>query len=151
MQLHVLLREAESDVLDQAYSTLQRVHGSHYEAAGEAFTRDRLADLFRLVVSALEARDLAAISSYSERVATERFNQGFDIAEVQAAFNALEAAAWSRVVADVPADELAEAIGLLSTVLGFGKDALAREYVELACRRHVHSLDLSALFAGAQT
>lgn len=151
MQLHVLLRDAEHDVLDLAYSTLQRGHSTHYETAGEAFTRDRLADLFRLVVAAIEARDLAAISSYATQVATERFNQGFDIAEVQAAFNALEGAAWSRVVADVPADELAEAIGLLSTVLGFGKDALAREYVELASRRHVHSLDLSALFAGAQT
>lgn len=151
MQLHVLLREAEPDVLDEAYSTLQRLHGTHYEVAGEASTRDRLSDLFRLVVAAIEARDLAAIGSYSEQVAVERFNQGFDIAEVQAAFNALESAAWSRVVAGVPAEELAEAIGLLSTVLGFGKDALARKYVELASERHVHSLDLSALFAGANS
>ena len=41
-----------------------------------------------------------------------------------------------------------EAIGLLTTVLGFGKDAVARKYLSLACKRHVPSLDLSALFAG---
>ena len=39
---------------------------------------------------------------------------------------------------------------LLSTVLGFGKDALARTFVELASKRHVRSLDLTALFAGTQ-
>jgi len=47
-----------------------------------------------------------------------------------------------------PPDELAEAVGLLSTILGFGKDALARTYVSLASHRRVPSLDLSALFSG---
>jgi hypothetical protein len=36
----------------------------------------------------------------------------------------------------------------MSTVLGAGKDALARTYVSLAGHRHVTSLDLSALFRG---
>ena len=57
---------------------------------------------------------------------------------------------WRRVAADVPPADLAEAIGLLSTILGFGKDALARRYVSLATQRHVPSLDLSALFDGTE-
>jgi hypothetical protein len=69
---------------------------------------------------------------------------------VQTAFNTLEEAMWKRVVADVPPAELAEAIGLLSTTLGFGKDALARRYVSLASARHVPTLDLSALFVGTE-
>ena len=56
---------------------------------------------------------------------------------------------WRRVVAAEPPDALAECIGLLSTVLGAGKDALARTYVSLASHRRVPSLDLSALFEGA--
>ncbi|MDQ1247211.1 MAG: hypothetical protein QG597_1581 [Actinomycetota bacterium] len=55
---------------------------------------------------------------------------------------------WRQVIVAVPADELPEAIGLLTTVLGFGKDALARTYVSQACKRHVPSLDLTAMFAG---
>jgi hypothetical protein len=57
---------------------------------------------------------------------------------------------WRRIVAAAPPADLAEAVGLLSTVLGFGKDTLARTYVALATRSHVPSLDLSALFAGPQ-
>lgn len=53
------------------------------------------------------------------------------------------------VVAAEPPSELAECIGLLGTVLGVGKDALARSYVSLASHRHVPSLDLSALCEGA--
>jgi len=48
----------------------------------------------------------------------------------------------------VAGDELAESLGLLTTVLGVGKDALARTYVSLASHEHVPSLDLRALFEG---
>jgi hypothetical protein len=99
-------------------------------------------------VDAIKDRDLAEMSVFAEQVARRRFDQGFDIAEVQAAFNALEEAMWRHLVDAVEPEELAEAVGLLSTVLGYGKDTLARTYVSLASSRHVPSLDLSALFAG---
>jgi hypothetical protein len=67
---------------------------------------------------------------------------------VQTAFNVLEEAMWRKIVAVTPPEHLAEAIGLLTTVLGAGKDALARTYVALATNQHVASLDLGALFQG---
>ena len=70
------------------------------------------------------------------------------IGEVQTAFNVLEESMWRHVVAEVPTDELVESLGLLSTVLGVGKDVLARTYVSLASHEHVTSLDLRALFEG---
>lgn len=148
MQLDALLLEAEPEILDAAYSALHCSHVTHYELAGEAFTRQALTDLFGLVVSAIQSRDLAAMSTFAEQIAVDRFNVGYDISEVQMAFNSLEDAMWRRVVSAAPPDELAEAIGLLSTVLGYGKDTVARKYLSLACKRHVPSLDLSALFGG---
>jgi hypothetical protein len=151
MDVAALLVTHEQEVLDEAYAALERSHVTHYEAAGESFTRQGLGDLFRLVVASIKDRDLAEMSLYAEEVAAKRFDQGFDISEVQMAFNALEEVMWRRIVATAPPDELAEAVGLLSTVLGFGKDALARKYVSLASERHVPSLDLTALFAGIES
>jgi hypothetical protein len=151
MELDALLSEAETAVLDEAYAVLEHAHARHYEAAGEIVARQRLTELFGLVVAAIRTRELAALSVHCEEIAEERFNQGYDISEVQCAFNALEEAMWRRVVSAVSGDELVEAIGLLSTVLGFGKDTVARTYVSLASNRHVPSLDLSALFAGANS
>ena len=150
MDLAALLLQSQTSILEDSHAALERSHVHHYEAAGEEFTRQRLEDLFTLVVSAIRDRDLAQVSVFSRRIAEERFNQGFDIGEVQAAFNALEETTWRHVVASAPPEELAEATGLLSTVLGFGKDVLARAYVSLASKRHVPSLDLTALFAGTQ-
>jgi len=145
----LLLRE-RADVLDEAFTALKRSHHAHYEEAGDALTRERLAELFDLVVTALHDRELAPVGAYCDEIASRRFSAGFDITEVQTAFNTLEEAMWRRVAADVPPADLAEAIGLLSTILGFGKDALARRYVSLATQRHVPSLDLSALFDGTE-
>lgn len=149
MDLDDLLLEAESTVVDDAYSCLHHAHVTHYELAGEAFTRQALANLFTLVLDAIRDRDLAEMSTFAEGIAVDRFNHGYDISEVQVAFNSLEDAMWRRVVAKAAPEALAEAVGLLSTVLGYGKDAVARKYLSLACQRHVPSLDLSALFAGA--
>ena len=101
-------------------------------------------------MTAIGNRDLAGVSAYAVNVAEERFKAGFDISEVQAAFNAIEEAMWRQIVESAAPEDLAEATGLMNTVLGFGKDVLARTYVSLASRRHVRSLDLSAMFAGTQ-
>lgn len=151
MNVDILLGGARDDILDEAFAALESTHAVHYAKEGEPFTRQRLADLYDLVVAAIHGRDLAGIESYSETVARERYSAGFDISEVQAAFNSLERAMWHRLVAEVPPQDLARAVGLLSTVLGAGKDVLARTYVSLATEHHVRSLDLTALFDGASS
>jgi hypothetical protein len=102
-----------------------------------------------LVAECLKRRTLIPISSYAQGVAQQRFDSGFEIAEVQTAFNVAEEAIWHVVIARLPADCLIEAAGLVGTVLGAGKDALARTWVSLAAGEHVTSLDLTALFEGA--
>jgi hypothetical protein len=150
VDIHNLLVGQRPEVLEEAFAALQRSQPPHYQAAGEDFTLDRLGGLFDLVVAAMRSRGLETVGAYCEDIAERRFAAGFGISEVQTAFNTLEEAMWKRVIADVPPEELAEAVGLLSTILGYGKDALARRYVSLASHRHVPTLDLSALFAGLE-
>ena len=148
MNVADLLEQRRSAVLEDSFAAVHSSHPAHYEKAGEAFTQERLGDLFDLVVAALRERHLAQVGAYCEDIAQRRFEEGFGISEVQTAFNALEQAMWNRVVSEVPPDELVEAVGLLTTVFGFGKDALARRYVSLATRRRVPTLDLTAMFGG---
>jgi len=148
MKLVEVLDAAQGEVLQEAAEALERSHLRHYELAGVEGSSQRLTDLYALALDCLSTRTLGPMSDYAALVAKERFVAGFDIAEVQTAFNVLEEAIWKVVVPKIPADELAEATGLIGTVLGAGKDALARTWVSLATSRHVPSLDLSALFEG---
>ena len=144
---NVLNDQAES-IVDVAMLALQRSHEPHYAEAGNQVSRERLTALLALVADCVATRNLVPMIERATALADERFDGGFDISEVQVAFHVLEEAIWSRVVSVTPQDELVEAIGLIGTVVGAGRDALARQYVARASRQHVTSLDLSALFRG---
>ena len=126
MDLVAVLAAAKDEVLTASAAALGRAHLAHYERAGPEGSSQRLADLYQLVVTCLSERRLEPMSEYAETVARERFSAGFDIAEVQTAFNVLEESIWKVVVPGTPPAELAEPTGRIGTVLEAGKDSLAR-------------------------
>ena len=145
-----LLRSQAEVILDGSTAALERSNEQHYAQAGSEAARERFARLLELVTVSVEKRDLVPMIDYATRIANERFDAGFDIREVQRAFHVLEETIWETVVESVPQSELAESLGLVGTVLGAGRDALARTYVSRASQQHVPSLDLSALFRGGR-
>lgn len=144
-----LLERERGEIVAAAGAALARAHVRHYESDGPREMTRRLDALYDTLLEALGSHDLAAITRHAEHVAEERFDAGYDLSEVQTAFNVLEEAIWARALAAVEPARLAETLGLVTTVLGAGKDALARRYVSLAAGAHAPSLDLRALFAGA--
>jgi hypothetical protein len=150
MSVDVVLSVAADEIVDEAYGELHPSVHPHYHAMGEAETRQYLTRLFALVVQGVEAREAVHMVQHAEEIAEERFHAGFDLAEVQAAFNALEQAMWRRVVAVEDPSELLASVGVLSSILGAGKDALARVYVNLASYRHAPHVDVEALYGGTE-
>lgn len=148
MNLTQLLQEKREEIVSAAALNLNRSHLPHYEQAGPAESRERSARLYDLIQQSIAERHLEPLIAYAERIAQERFAAGYDLLEVQTAFNVLEEAIWHHLIQACPPAELAEAIGLVSTVQGAAKDALARQYVSLASQTKVTTLNLGALFGG---
>jgi len=144
-----LKREREA-IVDAAASALEGRHVRHYETTDPAEVRGRLQTLFDHMLAAAAERDLSQMVTYAKHVAQERFEAGYDLSEVQSAFNALEEAAWRRVFDSLDPADFAQTLGLVSTILGAAKDALGRAYVSLATDAHAPSMDLKALFAGSE-
>ncbi len=145
--LEMLTQEGDA-IVESAATALERSGLRHYAEAGPDAAHDRIEALYALVLQSVSTRDLVPMVEYATQVARERFEAGFDISEVQAGFHMLEQAIWSTVIEAMDPSGLAEALGLVGTVLGAGRDALASTYVSLASHQHVPSLDLSALFRG---
>lgn len=149
MNLLQLLEAQRDEILDEASEALSRAHLRHYEASGTDENRSRVARLLELTLESVRTRDLVPMLDHARAVARERFRDGFDLQEVQTAFNVLEEVIWRRITGHLDPPGYPEAFGLASTVLGAGKQALAVEYVSLASQQGgVRSLDLSALFKG---
>ena len=149
MDLQELLTRDGDQIVAEASAALTRSQLAHYAEAGYAVGQERLARLFQLMAQGIADRNLVPVMDYMAAVADDRFHAGYAIREVQIAINVLEEAIWNDIVANMPPDELAQALGLAATVLGAAKDSLARAYVSLASRQKAPSLDLSALFEGS--
>jgi len=149
MDIIQLLEEHAAAIVDTAVEALERVALKHYKSRETGKNRERLNKLFELAADSISRKNLIPMVEYSELVARERFQEGFDIQEVQSAYNVLEEVLWKQITENMSPDDYPEAFGMVSTVLGAGKQALAIEYVSLASKRHVRSLDLSFEFQGA--
>jgi hypothetical protein len=148
MTLSQLLKNHEKEILATAQQSVRRAHLTHYEKVGDEATYQRLQSLYRLTAEAIVDRSLESMIAYSKKIARERYEAGFDLSEVQTAFNVFEEAIWIEILKSVAPAKLAEALGLVGTALGAGKDALAREYVSLASKTKAPSLNLQSLFSG---
>lgn len=142
-----VLEEERASILDVAAESIRHSR-TRYVSAGQDETRRRIEVLYDELLQALSSRDLGGVIDYARELGAERFESGYDLSEVQGAFNAVEEAAWTELCGRQRPEQLALSLGLVSTVLGAAKDALGREYVSLASQTHAPSLDLRALFTG---
>ncbi len=150
MNLNQLLKERADDILVAAYAAMARAHLPNYETTGIASTQQRVKALYELTQRCVAEKNFTPMRIHAQTIATERFESGFDLWEVQTAFNVLEEAIWRRILQELPPTEFAEALSLVSTVLGAGKDTLARTYVTLASKTHAPTLNIQSLFAGTE-
>ncbi len=150
MNLPELLHNEGPSILKSAMEAMQKVHARHYDQAGAEHLHQRLKALFTLIVRGIKDRNLTPMVNHAEAIAVERYTAGYDLWEVQAAFNALEESIWTHILREVPSSEYAEALGLISTILGAGKDALARRYVALAVKGNTATFNLQSLFSGTE-
>ncbi|MBI5472280.1 MAG: hypothetical protein HY961_08035 [Ignavibacteriae bacterium] len=150
MNLYDLLHTHANEILNEAVEAIVRGRVKNYVVAGQEHTHARLKALLALTQRAVKEKNLLPMLAHAELIASQRHSAGFDLWEVQTAFNVLEEAIWKRIIKDLPPDQFAEALGLVSTVLGAGKDALARSYVSLASKTKSPSLNMQSLFAGTE-
>jgi hypothetical protein len=129
MSLARLLQENYYDIIEEADNHLHRAHLRHYCNSPTEKNSLRIKVFLDLLIGSITNKDLTAILEYTENTAVERFNLGFDLCEVQRAINGLEKAIWKKIAAQVRVQDHAEALGLISTILGEVKDTLSCRYV----------------------
>ena len=143
------LTHERDPILDTALQSLDRMHTRHYDAAGVDEVQQRLNGLFDQLIGGVQTRNLGAIVTYAEKVAQERFAAGYDLSEVQIAFNALEEATWSRVLTALDPSEVAHALAHQHRPWRWQRRSCPQVRLSLAANTHAPSLDLREMFRPA--
>jgi methylmalonyl-CoA decarboxylase len=134
VETSAVLASAGDRIVDEAAAALERRHHEHYQASSPEERRRYVRDLFGLVVQCVHEGHAEPIIASSRQIAADRFVADFDIAEIQGTFNVLAEVLWRHVASTLVGDQRIETLRLVNTILGAGKDALARTYVDLASR-----------------
>lgn len=148
MNMSSLLRAMRDAALDDARAALECARLQHYSSSGPEENAERLSALFDALEECAENHTVLPMVTHAEQVARERHGHGFGLAEVLTAFNVLEEALWRRLADAVTPLDYPEALGLVATVLGAGKQALSLQYVALAKHTGEESVDVEALLGG---
>jgi hypothetical protein len=131
-----VLESRRHELESLVYDRLRRSTAAHYRDADEALLRQRVASLLEAFLVALGEQPFH-FGQYFHRIAEERFDEGFDLTEIQLALNVLGERSWTMICATVDEREaLVEALGRTSAVIGHAKDALAQAYFERSRRAH---------------
>lgn len=146
MDLKELLRTQSEEILENALQSLSSAHLKSYDKSSESENKKRLLNLLTLTEKCVVEKRLLPMKEYAAQIAKERFDAGFDLHEVHTAFNALEEELWNKLTKYIAPENLGEALGLISTVLGAGKEELALTYVTLASKTRTPTLNLTELF-----
>lgn len=146
MDLKELLKTQSVEILENALQSLNCAHLKSYSKSSRDENKKRLLNLLTLTQQCVAEKKLLPMKEYAAQIAKERFDSGFDLHEVHTAFNALEEELWNRVTKQIASENLGEALGLISTVLGTGKEELALSYVSLASKTRTPTLNLTELF-----
>lgn len=131
MNLLEVLEKSDENIINDATAAMNKFRMRHYDGDVKKF-HGKIALLFDHVLRGVKERSVIPMVSYVEQIAEQRFYSGFDLQEVQTAFNVLEEHIWKYVLEDVPLGSQAEALSLVSSIIGNGKDALARTFYQLA-------------------
>lgn len=149
MNLHIFLEDHRPAIIDEATRILTTRPLKNYKISGENINRSRLIRLFDLVTASIKSKDLIPMGEYAAEIATERYQDGFDLEEVIAAFNVMEEVMWEKITHEINPNDFPQAFGMVSTVIGYGKEQLSVTYVSLAShKKHLVSLDMTGLFQG---
>jgi hypothetical protein len=146
-----LMTTQADEIIKDAILGVERSQLPGYRSSGPDQARQRVKALFVLTARAIKERNLGPMLAHTETIGRERFAAGLDLAEMQIAFNVLEEVLWHRILTWVPPVYCGEALGMVGTVLGAGKDMLGRTYATLASKSKVPTLHLDQLFDGSET
>jgi hypothetical protein len=148
MELIEALEGRSEALVDDAVALLEHRLVPPFKHVEPEVLKERLGKSMQTLIQALRERHPLPALEHGKRVAHARFNAGYQLEEIQTAFNALEETIWQFCVDEVDREQLAEGLVMVAHVVGAIKDQLGRTYVELASHHRAPSINTSRLFAG---
>jgi hypothetical protein len=127
---HEILLPFKDELIEEEVKELKTLHAPNYEEIGVDLLHARAVRLVEEFLASLQ-EEPSHFVKYLDRIARERFTEGYFLEEIQSALNILGEKAWAIAVYEAPLWRRDVVLSVISGTLGAAKDQLARVYMEL--------------------
>ncbi|MBU0755903.1 MAG: butyrate kinase [Planctomycetes bacterium] len=126
-RIYRLLNPHRDALIQAEIQGLRERHAPHYLGIDLQALGHRSVRLINAFLSSLEEGPVHFVR-YIDRIAEERFSEGYFLEEIQIALNILAEKVWEITLREVPCWERDKALARISGTVGAAKDQLARVY-----------------------
>ena len=123
-----ILRESEQSIVEKAAVNLGNYRLKQYEMAKLSEIEWWLGALFSALCDSIQQESLKPFLEYSEKLGKLRAEKGFDLKEVQIAYNLLEEHIWEVVLEKGNPKTRVEDLTQIAEIVAAGKDKLTKWY-----------------------
>lgn len=135
MPLAKLLKRWSDDLAHRSSLELHDARLVHYEGVDREENRRRLMAWLERASESLEAGRADLVVEHARRIAVERFEAGYELAEVQTSINIVEETLNKRILGTMRPEDATRALCMANALFSIVKDVLAQTYVSQAMQR----------------
>jgi hypothetical protein len=143
--LYEISRRHQPDLVERVDQRLSEPGHPHYERLPAEQRLRRVGALVEAFVASLP-EGAHGFVTFVEKLAEQRVEEGYFLAEMQSTLSVLEERAWELVVAEVPLEEQVSCLARVTSIVCSAKDALARIFLAHQQRAEKELARLEARF-----
>lgn len=126
-----VLQQHFDPTIQRICNRLQKISPSHYEIIDFERHQEREEEFLKLICSAVERQDDEMLKKYMVNLANIRHNEGYTLAEVQQALDAIETELWHTVrTSGQSGEEIIDMLFELRTLMNLLRNQFAFSYAE---------------------
>ena len=147
--LNSFLERHQEEIVERSMQELSNSRSLHYKDMASERLASRLRRLLRIIGESVFEAGAPLMECFAREIAIWRHKDGFALTELQGAFNSIEASIWGVAHRELDPRDFVDLVSRVTFVVGSGKDAIAKTYLDLASGGALAEADIAALAGGA--
>ncbi len=147
-QLIALIQEHKEELIARTSNKLQKFTPSHYESVAYEQHLKREEWFLNVLLQTLQDDTCASLPAYVKQLGEERANEGYDLQELEEAFDIVEDTIWEVVTKYCPLEySLLDMLALVRKFIREAKNSIGQHFLDEALTTQQHLHDMLGKFA----
>ncbi len=141
-KLEKILEDNRRVIIIKITRELKNSGSEHFGKMDSKEIKERVQKLYQSLMDAVIEKNFMVFIDYVEDLTLKRIEEGFGLKEIQLSLTSLEKNVWKIIVDESSINDVIKYLGIITNIIGEGKDHIARIFLEQKKKMENLILDL---------